>query len=505
MSEENKNINNEFSSENEENEKTEDTVSAEENEPTYKRLSYADSERYNAVFSQDEADDGRARGKKKKISLSAFIVSTVAVILVTVMITWSVCLGFYRKQLSDVIEGGLIGSGAPSGEIDLIASILEQYSYFDLEEEEMLEAAIKAYVAATGDRYAAYMTEEEFEQYNMSMSGNTVGVGINVIESSVALGGREYKVYKVINVTKGSPAEAAGVRAGDYIAYIGADKETRVSVDSVGYDEAFARMLGEEGTTAEFTVLRQKTGLTGEYDEIAFWAVRKKITTNSVYAHVCATDPSVGIVKITGFDYNTPVQFCEAVDGLRAKGIEKIVFDLRYNGGGALVSIVAILSYFLDEGDTVISTQSKGSEPKVTKVGVVRNLSGEKSGCNVPKEDIGKYKGLKTAVLCNSSTASAAELFTATFRDYKLGKIVGTTTFGKGAMQSILDLSYFGYEGGLKLTTDMYFPPCGESYDGEGIAPDVAVELDEALVNKNIYEITDAEDNQLQAAIKTFQ
>ena len=108
-------------------------------------------------------------------------------------------------------------------------------------------------------------------------------------------------------------------------------------------------------------------------------------------------------------------------------------------------------------------------------------------------------------MLCNSSTASAAELFTATFRDYKIGKVVGETTFGKGSMQSILSLEYFGMEGALKLTTNMYFPPCGESYEGIGIVPDVEIALDEALNNKNIYEFTDAEDNQLQAAIETFK
>ena len=263
-------------------------------------------------------------------------------------------------------------------------------------------------------------------------------------------------------------------------------------------------MLGEEGTRLEITVLRKKAGSADQYDEIAFSAERKKIVSPSVYSHVCETDNSVGIVKITGFDYNTPAQFSEAVDALREKGIEKIVFDLRYNGGGALISVVAILSYFLDEGETIISTKSKNKEPEIIKAGVVSGYKGSMASCNVNKSDIGKYKDLKVAVLCNESTASAAELFTANFRDYELGKIVGTKTFGKGAMQSTLDLSYFGYEGGIKLTTDMYFPPCGESYDGIGITPDVVVALDESLIGKNVFDIKDAEDNQLGAAINTL-
>ena len=213
----------------------------------------------------------------------------------------------------------------------------------------------------------------------------------------------------------------------------------------------------------------------------------------------------IGIVKIIKFDFTTPTQFCLAVDELRAKGIEKFVFDVRYNGGGSLDSIVAVLSYFLDEGQTIISTLNKNGEGKVIKAGKVSGFYGEQAGLNVSRSDIGKYKDLKVAVLCNPTTASAAELFTATFRDYSLGKIVGDVTYGKGSMQSMLPLEYFGMSGVLKLTTNMYFPPSGESYDGIGIIPDIEIELDESLRTKNIYDFDDAEDNQLQAALETLK
>ena len=500
MSEENKNIENELPTE----EEIEKDNAEKDNSAADEKITYEEAQKYSVVFGEeDDAAKMPPEKKRKKISLSAFFLSAVAIVLVSVMMTWSLCMGLYRRQLANITQNGMVG-GAPSGEIDLIASILNTYSYFDLEEEEMLEEAIKAYVAATGDRYAAYMNAEEFESFNASMTGNTVGIGINVIESSVRIDGADYKVYKIINVTKDSPAQEAGVLAGDLVAYIGTDVATRESIDSLGYENAFAKMLGEEGTRLELTLLRKKAGSADQYGEIAISAERKKIVMSSVYSHVCETDNSVGIVKITGFDYNTPAQFSEAVDALREKGIEKIVFDLRYNGGGALISVVAILSYFLDEGDTIISTKSKNKEPEVIKAGVVSGYKGSMASCNVSKSDIGKYKDLKVAVLCNESTASAAELFTANFRDYELGKTVGTKTFGKGAMQSTLDLSYFGYEGGIKLTTDMYFPPCGESYDGIGITPDVEVALDESLIGKNVFDIKDAEDNQLQAAINTF-
>ena len=106
------------------------------------------------------------------------------------------------------------------------------------------------------------------------------------------------------------------------------------------------------------------------------------------------------------------------------------------------------------------------------------------------------------AVLINGNTASAAELFTAVLRDYELATLVGTTTYGKGVLQNIFDLSPWGYTGGIKLTTGYYNPPSGENYDGKGIAPSGAeTPLDDAVKNKNLYLLTEAEDNQLRAAI----
>ena len=124
---------------------------------------------------------------------------------------------------------------------------------------------------------------------------------------------------------------------------------------------------------------------------------------------------------------------------------------------------------------------------------------------DITVEDIGKYKDLNCVVLANENTASAAELFTSNFRDYKIATIVGVTTYGKGSMQKIFSLEQFGYSGGVKLTTNMYFPPCGESYDGIGIKPDVEVELSEAAASVNIYKLADADDNQLQRALEELK
>ena len=211
-------------------------------------------------------------------------------------------------------------------------------------------------------------------------------------------------------------------------------------------------------------------------------------------------------MRLTQFDLTTPGQFAAAMDDLISQGCEYFIFDVRYNGGGDLASITAVLSYILNEGDVVIRTSGRdASQMYSSKVGVVNYPADSAySACNVSKEDISKYRSAvygKCVVLANGSTASAAELFTAALKDYEIAKVVGTVTFGKGTMQSIYDLSAFGYDGGLKMTTRMYYPPISEGYNGVGIIPDVEVELDKSLANKNIYKITDAEDNQMMTAL----
>lgn len=437
----------------------------------------------------------------KKISLSVFIFVLLAAVLLSFLSAFVVVSRVYDAELRAAYEANKIPStGGNTGkndstfsELELLDKLFKIYSIYDLDDEALCAAVLKAYAHATGDKYAEYYTAEEYAAMTAENAGNNKGIGVNIIQNT------EYDCIEVINVMPDSPALKAGVEPGDLIVYVGSG-DNRESVSALGYTNAVKRLQGEEGTTAEFVVRRGK-----DYsEEIEFSIVRASFTSLSVMSHVCTTAPDVGIVKIVQFDLTTPTQFTEAVDALRAKGIEKFVFDVRYNPGGDLQSILAVLSYFLDEGVIVISTEDKGGSKEEIKV-AVSEQTGAYAGCSVSEEDIGKYRGLKCVVLANENTASAAELFTSNFRDYNLAPIVGTTTYGKGTMQSIFSLSYYGYSGGVKLTTRRYFPPCGESYDGIGIAPDIEIELSEAAQKVNIYKLADADDNQLQRALEELK
>lgn len=446
--------------------------------------------------------------KNRSVPLRAFVASLLAVLLVCGMFTVAIAsatrrLG-YLEGVEDVVGlGGSLGSNGDGSEeledfseLAFLDQFFKAYSYNDLSDADFLTAVLKAYVAASGDLYAEYYTAEEYEAMIADRSGEGVGIGISVIYSTVTVDGSDYTAMEIVTAFPNSPALKAGVMPGDLVLYVGVGEE-RELVQSIGYTEALSRMRGEKGSVAEFTVLRPKGD--GTYEEREFRITRDEYTMQSVEYKVSETDPSVGIVRILQFDLTTPEQFEAAMDALIEKGIERFVFDVRNNPGGDLKSICAVLSYFLEEDDLIISAVDRNGNKEDTFVKAV-NYSGDYAGCSVKKSDIGKYRDYDMVVLTNQNTASAAELFTAALRDYELATIVGVTTYGKGSMQTMYSLAYFGYEGAIKLTTRHYFPPCGEGYDGIGIVPDVYVELSEEAAATNIYKLSEADDDQLQKA-----
>ena len=381
----------------------------------------------------------------------------------------------------------------------LLDELFKYYSFDGLDEQTMKAAILKAYIEATGDDYAEYLDAEEYEEYFSERAGEFVGVGVSVVNTVITVDGRQYKVLQVISVFKDSPALEAGVKVGDCVAYVGSG-DNKTLVDVLGYTMAIESIRGTEGTPAEFTVFRPSGN---GYEEIEFSVERKTIHSDSVSYKVSETDSKIGIVNVLEFDDTTPRQFTNAVDTLMAQGCDKFVFDLRDNPGGGLDSIETVLSFFLNKGDLIVSVEYSDARSAANFSDYVRvKRYGEPyEGLNVSNEDIGKYKDLDCVVLVNENSASAAELFTATFRDYSIAKIVGTNTFGKGSMQTLFPLDSYGIEGGLKLTVARYFSKSHTDYHGIGIQPDVYVELSEEALEYNIFLLPEDKDDQLQAAI----
>lgn len=343
-------------------------------------------------------------------------------------------------------------------------SVYRELYLDDLDDETLINYILKGYVAGTGDSYGVYYSSDEVADFMSDITGETEGIGINVIYDS------ENGAIEILTVQPDSPALSAGLREGDLIVYVGEEHE---AVAELGYNAAVAKLRGTEGTDAILTVLRD-----GELTD--FSITRAKVTSTTVYSHICELDDTVGVIRITGFDRDTTfAQFKSAYTELEDAGCTSFIFDLRNNPGGELTAVVDTLDFLLPEGP------------------VIRIFDKDDNMVDEYTSDA-ECKTQPMAVLINENTASAAELFTSALRDYDKAVIVGTTSYGKGCMQSSVNLPDGGM---LSVTYRMYKPPFSESYHGVGIVPDVEVEAEGALLEKHFLKVTDSEDNQLRTAL----
>ena len=398
---------------------------------------------------------------KKKISLGVSIVLILLAVLLTFQVTFTVMSVKHRQEMT-----------AAYAHLENYNKLLEVDALFrslyvkDFDEDELMDGILAGYVMGSGDRFGAYYPAEEFQSYMDSLNGDMQGIGVNVIWNA------EYGAIEIINVMPNSPALDAGVEPGDLIVYVGDEME---SVADLGYYGALAKLQGKADTLAVFTVARGK-----HYEEsVSFSILRGYVTEQTVMHHVYALDSTVGVVKITGFDRATPDQFFTAVQTLLDGGCTRLVVDVRNNPGGELQAICSVLDYLLPSGPVIRTVDREDNEDVIYR--------SDAKALDVPM-----------AVLVNENTASAGELFCSALQDYKKAVIVGTQTYGKGSMQTIRQLSDGS---GLSVTYRYYCPPFSDNYDGVGVTPDVVVEPAGAMLEKNIYKITDEEDNQLQAAV----
>lgn len=426
--------------------------------------------------------------KRRSVPLAMFVACLLVVAVLVSVISFTI-----GTMLTGGSRAETLGTGEQAVEpesyvdkIALIDDLFETYGLYDTDGQLLLDEMLKAYAAATGDKYAAYYTEEEFATLVNEMGGESVGIGISVTKDP------ETGAILVLQVFPGSPAERAGIRVGDCIVRIGTIAAGE-NVSEIGYDIAMQRLLGESGSTASFVVLRDTV-------QLEFAIARDTYTAVTVTGRVSTTDASIGIVSITQFGANTPVQFKAVMSTLLSAGCTRFIYDVRSNPGGEQKSVMAVLSYFLQEGDVIMSVVSKDNSTSYYYAKPV-TYQNEYAACSVAKEEIGMYRAYPAVVLTNGYTASAGELFTAGLADYDLATVVGTTTYGKGVIQSVFDLARYGYKGGIKLTVGYYAPPSGVNYDGVGITPSVIVEPNEHVKSTNVQLLTEREDNQLSAAI----
>ncbi|QLY82267.1 S41 family peptidase [Clostridium intestinale] len=309
----------------------------------------------------------------------------------------------------------------------------------EIDEDKLVDGAIKGMTESLGDPYTVYMTKEEAESFNSKMQGNFSGVGIQL----------DIKDENIVVVTpiEGSPAEKAGILKGDVIL-----KVDGKDVSSKEYDKALAMIRGEKGTDVTLTLYREDKG---NFD---IKLKRDTITVKSVEGEMLSN--GVGYVTISSFDEHTDKEFLDTLNNLKGKGMKGIILDLRGNPGGYMHTAVSVASQFIQKDKVIVATKDKyNQEEHALSQG-------------------GSFIGTPLVVLIDNGTASASEIVSGAFKDYKVADLVGTKTFGKGVVQRPLELD----DGTLlKVTISKWYTPNGNNIHKSGIEADYEVEYPKEL------------------------
>lgn len=344
------------------------------------------------------------------------------------------------------------------GKIGEIRRTVDAYYVGEYDAQDAVDLAAAGFVVGIGDRWSSYMSAEEYEEYQLSFSGQSFGIGLYT-----AYDASENKL-RIVEVFPGSDGEALGLKKGDLI--VGAEGKT---LDKDGYSETIAAVSGDEGTMAHITIQRAQTGETETVE------MERKTVEATMASGWMLSDGKTGFVRIYNFRRGSETQIEQAVRRLTEQGAERLVFDVRNNPGGSVDSVCKALDRLLPEG----------------KIMTLRTKAGKETVYTSDQDEV----GLPMAVLVNADSISAAEFFAAALQEYGKAVIVGEQTIGKGYSQQNYELS----DGSaLHLSDQEYFTPNGKSLIGTGIQPDVPSSAPEGF---DLYFADEQEDAQLQAAL----
>ena len=379
--------------------------------------------------------------KTKRQSIYKIIMLVVLAVTITFMLT---TVTMYKKFQDAYVKEALGGTtGSTSSGSSLIKTLesfktmLEQKYIGEIDEEKLIEGAIKGYVEGLEDPYTEYLTKEEMQDFTEETSGEYVGIGVYITNYNTN------NSILVVGVMKGSPALDAGMQAGDIIEKIDGTLYTGEQLN------AATRVLkGQEGTNVKVTIVRD-----GKEEELNI--VRKKITVDHVASQML--EDNIGYIQVDSFDSGVADRAEEQLNELKEKGAKGIILDLRSNGGGIVDEATGIADLFLNKGETVLITKGKSENEDETKA---------------KKDPI--IKDIPLVVLVNQGSASASEILAGALKDKYGATIVGMNTYGKGVIQTLYSLSNGG---GLKITTEEYYTPNHNKINKVGIKPDVEIEL----------------------------
>ena len=357
---------------------------------------------------------------------------------------------------------GVLSDSSHVQKIEYLEKMIDQEYLGEVDNAEMAEGIYAGLVYGLGDVYSRYYTADEYAQETASTDGAYAGIGVSIQKNKN--GG-----VQIAECYEGGPGAEAGLQTGDVITAI-----NDADVTDMELSDVVSLIRENKDNTIVLTVFRENEEKSREISVDV-----TDVELPSVFGEML--DKKTGYIQITQFTGVTPQQYKDMFAELKDKGMERLVIDLRDNPGGLLTSVCDILREILPEGLIVYTEDKYGNREEET--------------CD------GKHQlDMPLAVLVNENSASASEIFAGAVQDHEVGTIVGTTTYGKGVVQELRQLS----DGSaVKLTVSNYYTPNGNSINKVGIKPDVEVKLASELLNKD--EITHEEDNQLQKALNVIE
>ncbi len=390
--------------------------------------------------------------------LPVFLFILVAACFFTFQITYNRVDSLWRKNVDSMIrtEGTRM-----TDDLSAMQNALSSSYLYEVTEDALLDGIMRGSVSALGDKYAMYLNKKQYEDYiKTTTAGTSVGIGVNVMYDATSEG------INVVSVYEASPAEKAGIVPGDIITHINGNP-----VSSYGFYGAVLE-LGHGNADDKIAISVKKVN--GE--SITTFIVKKEVVTRSIYGERLGN--SIGLITISAFDTSGEEEFVSCMEELIASGCEKLIIDVRNNGGGSIESVTSILDFLLPSGTLVTVTSKSGTT-------------------NTATSDVNEAPYL-SAVLVNERTVCEAEVFASAMKTLGGASIVGTNTCGKASKQSVFPLP----DGGaVCFSTASYIPSSGESFDKVGITPDISASLSaEKLMSFTSLDITD--DDQIQKAIE---
>ncbi len=394
--------------------------------------------------------------EKKRFKVYKIIMLVVLVAFITFLIT---SIGMYQHFSKNDKITIIWVNDEISTTLSKFKAIIDKDFLGEVDEEKLKEGAIKGYIEALDDPYTEYISKEEMKDYLEDATGNFVGIGIYMVKNT------EADKIMVLSPIKGGPAEKAGILPGDLIISVNGEQYSAEDMTT-----ASSKIKGEEGSKVEIEILRGTE--TKKYE-----LTREHIKVNPVEGKVIQNN--IGYIEFSSFDEGTAEDFKNKYQELEKQGIKSLIIDLRNNGGGIVDEALKIADFILEKDQVILYEVDKNNKEEV-----------EKS----KNEPIIK---MPVVILTNKNTASSSEILAGALKDNGKAKIVGTTTFGKGVIQKLMQL----IDGsGLKITSEEYLTPNRTKINKIGIEPDEKVELPETVTN--VLNVKEAEDTQLQKAIE---